>query len=303
MYLANEPLTVCPRGQSCNRRNPIASGAAASGLPGSASGSGTRLYTPGATSFDAAAMEERREVLDLASAGAELELAASVERDPPLPARVVEVEQPAEAAEAGRLRVQRLRREGQRVDVGDGVDHRVPADPGTVRLEHFALLRIGEVGVLDPGLRQRLDDEAVQLGARRTLGLAPGVRLLEVDHVYAVELGEVSNQGFVPVARRIELEPKAGLAIAQPAQAIGAVGRRGRSRRRSSPAPANGPAPRAAAGRPGGERGRAQHSRTPSGDSRAARRSARTASRGCERRPDRASGPPPGTAPGPRRHT
>ena len=56
-------------------------------------------------------VEERGEVLDLAAAGPELELAAAVERDPALVAGVVEVEQVAHRAEAGRLRVEAARRE------------------------------------------------------------------------------------------------------------------------------------------------------------------------------------------------
>src|SRR5256886_3978491 len=69
-------------------------------------------------------VEERGEVLDLPPAGPELEHAAAVERDALLLAVVVEVEQLAEEAEAGRLAVERPRRPGEPLDVGDRVDRR-----------------------------------------------------------------------------------------------------------------------------------------------------------------------------------
>src|SRR5205823_4390792 len=80
-------------------------------------------------------VEERGEVLDLAAAGAELELPAAVEPDSLGLAAVVELEQPAEAADAGRLHVEVARRERQRLDVRERVDRRVPADPPAMRLE------------------------------------------------------------------------------------------------------------------------------------------------------------------------
>src|SRR5207302_2772802 len=67
-------------------------------------------------------VEERGEVLDLAATRAELELAAPVERDSPLRAVVVAVEQRTEAPEARRLDVEPARREGQRLDVRDRMD-------------------------------------------------------------------------------------------------------------------------------------------------------------------------------------
>src|SRR5207248_10046696 len=56
-------------------------------------------------------VEERRQVLDLAAAGAELELVAAVGADAALGAVVVAGEQLRQAAEARRLDVDHLRRE------------------------------------------------------------------------------------------------------------------------------------------------------------------------------------------------
>ena len=51
-----------------------------------------------------------------------------------------------------------------------------------------------DVRVLDQRLRQRLDDEPVQARRRRPLVRAPGVRLLEVDHVHRIEGRELGDE-------------------------------------------------------------------------------------------------------------
>src|SRR4029079_12594361 len=71
-------------------------------------------------------VEDRRQVLDLAAADAELELAAAVALDPVFLAVLVELEERAQAAGARRLDVDHLRHERERLDVVDRVDDRVP---------------------------------------------------------------------------------------------------------------------------------------------------------------------------------
>src|SRR5205823_105894 len=111
-------------------------------------------------------MEERREVLDLAAAGPELEHAAPVEPDPALLTMVVEAEELAEAPEAGGLRVQRAWRERELLDIGDRVDRRVPRDALLVRLERELRL-VGERRILEVRLGEALRDAAIEVCVRR----------------------------------------------------------------------------------------------------------------------------------------
>jgi len=99
-------------------------------------------------------------VLDLAAAGAELELAAPVDLDPVRGAVVVEVEEPPDAPEARRLRVQAARRPLERFDVSDGVDREVPREPLAMRLERGARLVV-DPRVLEPRGGERGGDAAV----------------------------------------------------------------------------------------------------------------------------------------------
>src|SRR5262249_61735420 len=80
-------------------------------------------------------VEQRRQVLDLPAAGAELEHAASVERDPLGRAVVIEVEQLAEEAEARGLYVQGPGRECETLNGGDGGDGSVPGNAVPVRAQ------------------------------------------------------------------------------------------------------------------------------------------------------------------------
>src|SRR3954471_5604299 len=64
-------------------------------------------------------VEERGEVLDVAAARAELELAAAVHADAALLAVVVGLAQLAQATDPGRLHVHHAGRERERLDVGD----------------------------------------------------------------------------------------------------------------------------------------------------------------------------------------
>src|SRR5919201_3986868 len=81
-------------------------------------------------------VEQRRQVLDLPAARAELEHPAAVERDAVRLAVLVEGEQLSEETEARGLRVEGAGREYQLFDVRDRMDRCVPRDPLAVRLEH-----------------------------------------------------------------------------------------------------------------------------------------------------------------------
>src|SRR5205085_3835157 len=96
-------------------------------------------------------------------------------------ARVVEVEEPLDRAEARRLAVQALRPERQRLDVAPLVDRRVPCDPLAVRLEDTARLG-GERGVLDPRERERRGHARVELRVWRVAERV-AVDALQVDRV------------------------------------------------------------------------------------------------------------------------
>src|SRR5918994_5777170 len=64
-------------------------------------------------------VKQRGEVLDLPAAYAELELSPAVDADSALGAIVVRLKQPLQGSEAGRLDVDRQRREKKRPHVGD----------------------------------------------------------------------------------------------------------------------------------------------------------------------------------------
>src|SRR4051812_47855447 len=99
-------------------------------------------------------MEERCEVLELAPSRTLFEHATAVGADALRLAVVIGLEQTADAAEAGGLEVQAARWPGQRLDVADGTDGRVPRDPVTVPVEQLDG-GLGHGRVLDPCLRQR----------------------------------------------------------------------------------------------------------------------------------------------------
>ena len=155
-------------------------------------------------------MEERGEVLDLAAARPELELAAAVDLDPVRRAVVVEVEEPLHAAEARRLRVEAARRPLERLDVGDRVDREVPREPVAVRLEHGPRLVV-DARVLEPRLRERLGDAAVELRRRRRVDPVAVVQALEVDDVDGAGRGELRDDLVRPLVARVELEADPGI--------------------------------------------------------------------------------------------
>ena len=51
-----------------------------------------------------------------------------------------------------------LGRNGSASMSGDAVDRRVPGDPVAVRAQRLVGARVGQVGVLEPGVRERLGD-------------------------------------------------------------------------------------------------------------------------------------------------
>ena len=213
-------------------------------------------------------VEERRQVLNVAAAGAELELAAAVGRDALLLAVVVRVEESLQRPEPRRLDVDRTRLPGQRLDVLDRVDDRVPGDPLCVRLEDRPCL-VGHGGILDQCIREALDEEPVQPRVGRLVDHRAFVLALEVEDVDAAELDQLGDELLRPAAPRVELERAAlDSARASRAPAPCSADRRGPSRRRSSPARARDRPRRRAACPPAAEPGRARRTRRPSDGSR-----------------------------------
>ena len=96
------------------------------------------------------------------------------------------------------LDVDHLRRERQRLDVGDGVDGRVPRDAVAVRLEDRLGLR-RELRVLDPRVGERLDDAPVEHRVGGLVDDRADVHALEVDAVDGAGLDELGDQLLVPV--------------------------------------------------------------------------------------------------------
>ena len=157
-------------------------------------------------------MEERRERLDLAAAGSELELAAAVEHDPLLLAVVVEVEQPLQRAEPRRLRVEATRREGQRLDVFDGVDREIPGDAIAVRREHRIGLR-RQPGILDPGVGKALGGEPVEVRPGCGVDPVPLVEALQIDGIDGAGRCESVDELGRPFVARVELEAQRGIEL------------------------------------------------------------------------------------------
>src|SRR5215211_3821743 len=98
-------------------------------------------------------MEQRGQVLDLATADLQLALPAAVDRDAVRPAVLVDREQLPQRAEARRLRVDGLA--SVLLDVVERVQVGVPGDSVGVRLEH-GLGLVVEVRVLEVGLGKGL---------------------------------------------------------------------------------------------------------------------------------------------------
>ena len=96
---------------------------------------------------------------------------------------VVEGEQLAERPEARRLGVQAARLDAEAHDVVHGVDGRVPGDAVVAQHEHRGGLRVGEVGILEPGVRERVGAGGVDLGVGLHVDRRALVGALEVDDV------------------------------------------------------------------------------------------------------------------------
>ena len=208
-------------------------------------------------------MEDRGEVLDVAAAGAELELAAAVHPDAARLAVLVGAEQRAQRPQARRLDVDHPRREGQGLDVGDAVDGRVPGDAVAVGEEDRVGL-LGQLRVLDPGVGEGLDDAAVEDGVGGLVDDRADVEALEVDRVDRAGGHEPGDELGRPLGGRVELEAQRRVALqALASRGRASAARPGAARRRSAPGAARGRARRAATCPPGAGRGRARSTHRP----------------------------------------
>jgi hypothetical protein len=79
-----------------------------------------------------------------------------------------------------------------------------------------------QVGILQPGLRERLGDPAVELGVGRDVDGRALVGALEVDRRDGAGGGELRQQPVVPGRRRVELEARAGIRREAPRHGLGA---------------------------------------------------------------------------------
>ena len=165
-------------------------------------------------------MKERGQVLDLAAPDSELPLAAAVDADPPLGAVVVDGEQVLQRPEAGGLAVDGLGRKGEGLDVGHGVQGRVPGDAVAVGPQHVVGLGHRQVRILEPGLGEGGGAALVQPRVRHDVDWRPPVEALEVEDVDAVERLQLVDEGVGPVVLGIDLEPQGGIDCAALAQGL-----------------------------------------------------------------------------------
>ena len=184
-------------------------------------------------------------------------------------AEVVAGEQRLDRAEARRLDVDRARREREPLDVGDGVDRRVPGDAVAVRLERGVGLGDGQVGILEPRLGERLGDAAVEAGVGVDVDRRALVGALEVDRRdragrrRAARSARPSQSG---VAVELEAQPRVDLEPARDRLEARRVAEPHRDDEADRPRLAPEHVVRAS-GRPGAARGPAPRSRPPSGGS------------------------------------
>ena len=150
-------------------------------------------------------MVQRREELDVAAAGPELPLSSPVCADAVLLAVVIRREEPFHGPEPRRLHVHGARRPGQRFDVLDGVDDRVPGHAVAVGLEHGQRL-VCERGILEPGARKTFGHAPVEHGVGRRVDDRAFVLAFEVDGIDRAGLGELGDQLLGPARVRVELE-------------------------------------------------------------------------------------------------
>ena len=211
------------------QRNPVALGAGSSGLPGSSGGQRFEVVDRRRDVVGRVGVKERREVLDLPAADAELRLPAAVQRDPLARAVVVEVEQRPQAAEARGLGVERARREGQREDVRDGVDRGVPRDPRRGGRSSTGVVSLVEQRILDPGVRQALGDPAVELRVGGVVDGGAGVEALQIGGRDEIARGELARSAPRPsdgVGSSLKRSPGWWASRSSTGSSVGGSGRR-----------------------------------------------------------------------------
>ena len=89
------------------------------------------------------------------------------------------------------------------------MDRRVPGDPVADRLEERPGLVV-DVGVLEPGVGEGLDQLRVELGVGLDVDRGAFVEALEVERVDGAGLDQRGDQLVVPVVGRVELEAQVG---------------------------------------------------------------------------------------------
>ena len=164
-------------------------------------------------SLGALRMEQRRQQLHVAAADAELVLAAAVGAHPALLAELVALEECLQRAEARRLEVHGPRHHGRGEDVIHVVDRRVPRDAVLERRQRVARLLGLEVGILEPGVRERLGDAPVEVRIGLRVDDRAAVGALEVDRVDGAGLLQRLDQLVRPVRRGVELEADLRVAL------------------------------------------------------------------------------------------
>ncbi len=146
----------------------------------------------------------------MATPDRQLPLPAAVGADPVGLAVVVGREEALDRAEPRGLHVDGPWRPAEPLDVGDGMDRRVPGDTVGVRLEERQRLR-GERRVLDPRLGKRLQHTLVEAGVGRIVDDRARVLSFEVDRVDAAELLQLADDRVGPVGPGVELEAERGV--------------------------------------------------------------------------------------------
>jgi hypothetical protein len=153
------------------------------------------------------------QVLDVVAAHAQFGLPAPVGADAVLLAVVVGGAQRLQAAQPRGLDVHGLGREGQGLDVGHGVDRGVPGDAIAVGLQGLGRLGVAEVGVLDPGVGERLGHAPVEVGVGDHVHRRALVVALEVHRVHGPGGRQLGHQLVRPGVGGVELEARAGVAL------------------------------------------------------------------------------------------
>ena len=132
----------------------------------------------------------------------------------PCAAVVVGLEQPADAAETGRLEVENAGWPWQCLDVANRVDRLVPRDPVSVAVEQLDGV-VGHRGILDPCPRQPLEYATEEVRVRVHGHGCIAVVTLHVDHIDAAERCQLCEKVVIPGCGGIELEMQTGIHSAQ----------------------------------------------------------------------------------------